>query len=190
MKKLSGLLAVSLIAIMMAPAARADIASTSYVETGLKAKEDVANKVTDTNNYTKDEESTEKYPSMAVANQIAKSVVAKTAGEKLNKVFANNKNQVMITTATGAVTPTTVDTDGEGNAVTAVTVAGGKYTVTKGETFATKAQLDALDSTSTGTGAVVTNVTQTDGKVTVTKGNVQVPVGSSTATTYAAIWVE
>ncbi len=163
MKKLSGLLAVSLIAIMMAPAARADIASTSYVETGLKAKEDVANKVTDTNNYTKDEESTEKYPSMAVANQIAKSVVAKTAGEKLNKVFANNKNQVMITTATGAVTPTTVDTDGEGNAVTAVTVAGGKYTVTKGETFATKAQLDTTN----------TNVTNLTTRVTTAEGTIK-----------------
>lgn len=57
-------------------------------------------------------------------------------------------------------------------------------------TYATKAQLTALDSTSSGTGAVVTNVSQTDGKVSVTKGNVQIPVGSATATSYATIWVQ
>lgn len=57
-------------------------------------------------------------------------------------------------------------------------------------TYATKAQLTALDSTSSGTGAVVTNVSQTDGKVSVTKGNVKIPVGSATATSYATIWVQ
>ena len=58
------------------------------------------------------------------------------------------------------------------------------------DTYATKAQLTALDSTSSGSGAVVTDVSQTDGKVSVTKGNVQIPVGSATATTYATIWVQ
>ncbi len=57
-------------------------------------------------------------------------------------------------------------------------------------TYATKAQITALDSTTTGTGAVVTDVSQTDGKVSVTMGNVQIPVGSESATTYAKIWVE
>ena len=156
----------------------------------LGEKEDTVNKATDADNYTGDEDSTEKYPSMAVANQMAKSAAAKSAAGKLSNAFSNKKNQVMITTATGAVTPTTVDTAGTGNAVTAVTVADGKYTVTKGTTFATKAELNALDGTTTGSGAVVTNVTQTDGKVAVTKGNVQVPVGSATATTYASIWIE
>ncbi len=56
--------------------------------------------------------------------------------------------------------------------------------------FVTSAQLNALDSTSSGSGAVVTEVAQVNGKVTVTKGNVQIPVGSATATTYATIWVE
>ena len=156
----------------------------------LGEKEDTANKVTDTKNYTGDADSTEKYPSMAVANQMAKSAAAKSAAGKLSNTFENKKNQVMVTNATGAVTPTTVDTAGTGNAVTAVTVADGKYTVTKETTFATKAELNALDNTTTGSGAVVTNVTQTDGKVAVTKGNVQVPVGSATATTYASIWIE
>ena len=58
------------------------------------------------------------------------------------------------------------------------------------DTYATKSQINALDSTSTGTGAVVTSVSQTDGKVSVTKGNVQIPVGSADATTYATIWVQ
>ena len=57
-------------------------------------------------------------------------------------------------------------------------------------TYATKSQITALDSTSSGTGAVVTAVSQTDGKVSVTKGNVKIPVGSENATTYATIWVE
>lgn len=149
MKKLSGLLAVSLVAVMMAPAARADIASTAYIDKNMEAK---ANKVTDTKNYTGDEDSTEKYPSMAVANQMAKKAAAQNAAGKLDKVFTNNKNQVMVTDANGAVKATAVDTVGTGNAVTAVTVADGKYTVTK--------------------------------------GNVQVPVGSATATTYASIWIE
>ena len=160
------------------------------LSTDLGKKEDTVNKVTDTKNYTGDADSTDKYPSMAVANQMAKSAAAKSAAGKLSNTFENKKNQVMVTNATGAVTPTTVDTAGEGNAVTAVTVADGKYTVTKGTTFATKAELNALDGTTTGSGAVVTNVTQTDGKVAVTKGNVQVPVGSATATTYAPIWIE
>ena len=58
------------------------------------------------------------------------------------------------------------------------------------ETYATKSQITALDSTSTGTGAVVTDVSQTDGKVSVTMGNVQIPFGGQDATNYAAIWVE
>ncbi len=57
-------------------------------------------------------------------------------------------------------------------------------------TYATKSQITALDSTSSGTGAVVTAVSQTDGKVSVTKGNVQIPFGGQNATDYAAIWVE
>ena len=156
MKKLSGLLAVSLVAFMMAPAARADIASTEYVDTNMEAK---ANKVTDTKNYTGDEDSTDKYPSMAVANQMAKRAVAQNAAGKLDKVFPNNKNQVMVTDAKGTVTPTTVDTVGTGNAVTAVTVADGKYTVTKETTFATKEALDTVQTTANNTASAVNDAT-------------------------------
>ena len=173
-------------------ATNADIAQNKIKDLpmDLGKKEDTANKVTDVDNYTGDADSPDKYPSMAVANQMAKKAAAQNAAGKLDKVFAKNQNQVMVTDANGTVKATAVNTAGTGNAVTAVTVADGKYTVTKGTTFATKAELNALDGTTTGSGAVVTNVTQTDGKVAVTKGNVQVPVGSATATTYAPIWIE
>lgn len=81
------------------------------------------------------------------------------------------------TTATTATNATKATQDASGNVITT--------------TYATKAQLTALDSSTSGSGAVVTDVSQTDGKVTVTKGNVQIPVGSATATdSYATIWVE
>lgn len=83
---------------------------------------------------------------------------------------------VTVNSATQADSATKATQDASGNVITT--------------TYATKAQLNALDSSTSGSGAVVTNVSQTDGKVTVTKGNVQIPVGSATATTYATIWVE
>ena len=58
------------------------------------------------------------------------------------------------------------------------------------------AKQDKLTSTNVttsgtnGTGAVVTAVTANDGAVTVTKSNVQIPVGSASATTYASIWLQ
>lgn len=58
---------------------------------------------------------------------------------------------------------------------------------------ATAAQnaINNLDvSTASGSGNVVTSVTQSNGKISVTKGNVQIPVGSATATSYATIWVQ
>ena len=80
------------------------------------------------------------------------------------------------TTATNAASATKASQDASGNVITS--------------TYATKAQITALDSTSTGDGAVVTGVSQTDGKVSVTMGNVQIPFGGQSATDYAAIWVE
>ena len=73
------------------------------------------------------------------------------------------------------------------NAVSATNDAEGNDIIL---TYATKSQITALDSTSTGTGAVVTGVSQTDGKVTVTKGNVEIPYGGQDATSYVSIWVE
>ena len=78
--------------------------------------------------------------------------------------------------ATTAASATKATQDASGNVITS--------------TYATKSQITALDSTSTGTGAVVTGVSQTDGKVSVTKGNVKIPVGGENATSYATIWIE
>ncbi len=61
------------------------------------------------------------------------------------------------------------------------------------QTAATNAQnaVNNLDvSTASGSGNVVTSVTQENGKIAVTKGNVQIPVGSAAATSYATIWVQ
>ena len=45
--------------------------------------------------------------------------------------------------------------------------------------------------TTAGTGAVVTGVSASNGTVTVTRANVQIPVGSSSATnSYATIWIQ
>ena len=81
MKKLYGLLAVSLVAVMMIPAARADIASTEYVNSkdtdirnDMEAK---ANKATD--NYTSG--STIEYPSIKVAEDIAKIAAGAAVGD-------------------------------------------------------------------------------------------------------------
>ena len=124
----------------------------------------------------------------------------------------NNANDVMVVNSSGNVTPALITnanisssaaiaqskisglTDAlagklstTGTAAKATADANGNNIA---NTYATKAQLTALDSTSSGSGAVVTNVSQTDGKVSVTKGNVQIPVGSATATSYATIWVQ
>lgn len=67
MKKV-GFVAVSLAAIFAVGAARADIASTTYVADAITSKEDIANKATG-DNYTSG--STTEYPSIKVAETIA-----------------------------------------------------------------------------------------------------------------------
>lgn len=129
-----------------------------------------------------------KVPTVAAAWDIANIAAGNNSVEKQQGEL--NKDKILITNKDGEVTPVGVTEQGTGNAVTKVKVENGKYIVISGTTFATKAELNALDNTTTGSGAVVTNVTQTDGKVAVTKGNVQVPIGSATATTYAPIWIE
>ena len=163
MKKLSGLLAVSLIAIMMAPAARAEIASTGYVERELRVKENVVNKVTNASSYTDDVTSTDKYPSMAVANDMVKQAVKSVNDAKLDETFENSPNNVMVTDADGVVSPSEIKTDGLGNAVTGIEVKNGAYTLNKGITFATKAQLDTTD----------TNVTNLTTRVSTAEGTIE-----------------
>ena len=80
MKKLSGLLAVSLVAFMMAPAARAEIASTAYVDTKDTAiRNDMELKTNKaTKNYTSG--STTEYPSIKIAEDIAKIAAGAAVG--------------------------------------------------------------------------------------------------------------
>ena len=60
---------------------------------------------------------------------------------------------------------------------------------------AIETRLSALDPATTGTGNIVTNVTidstdTSNKKISLTKANVQIPVGSASATSYTPIWVE
>lgn len=104
MKK-AGFLALSLAIMLIAGAARADIASTSYVENAIAQKEDVSNKASET--YTSD--STTQYPSIRVAETIAaKAVQGVTQGlgdlAGLDQVGTDEIKD-------GAVTKVKLDTD-------------------------------------------------------------------------------
>lgn len=96
MKKLSGLLAVSLVAVMMAPAAFADIASTEYVDKNMEVK---ANKKTsDVELNDKDDIS---YPSVAAAFSIANIALGKQA--VIKEQGTANKDKALITNKNGSV---------------------------------------------------------------------------------------
>ena len=104
-----------------------------------------------------------------------------TVDSALSSTSTNPVQNKVINTALAGKLSTT------GTAARATADASGNNIV---NTYATKSQITALDSSSTGTGAVVTAVSQTDGKVSVTKGNVKIPVGGENATSYATIWVQ
>ena len=81
----------------------------------------------------------------------------------------------------------------DGNAASAGYVKGAYNASIKAVNKVADSKQDTLTSsnvTTSGTGAVVTAVSASNGAVTVTKSNVQIPVGSSSATTYANIWVQ
>lgn len=93
MKKLSGLLAVSLVAVMMAPAAFADIASTEYVDKNMEVK---ANKKKSGEELKSNDEVG--YPSVAAAFSIAnialgdQAVIKDQGTASANKALITNKN--------------------------------------------------------------------------------------------------
>lgn len=96
MKKLSGLLAVSLVAVMMAPAAFADIASTEYVDKNMEVK---ANKKTsDVELNDKDDIS---YPSVAAAFSIAGIALGDNA--VIKEQGTDSANKALVTNAKGTV---------------------------------------------------------------------------------------
>ena len=152
------------------------------VNSATKASQDASGNVITSTYATKTELSAKQNASTAVEVATAGTAVgdsthpvyvnASGVATKIDKVAAAAKAD----TATSATTATKATQDASGNVITS--------------TYATKSQITALDSTSTGTGAVVTGVSQTDGKVTVTKGNVEIPFGGRNATDYVAIWVE
>lgn len=85
------------------------------------------------------------------------------------------------------------NTSTDGNAASAGYVKGAYNASIKAVNTVANMKQDTLTSsnvTTSGTGAVVTAVSASNGVVTVTKSNVQIPVGSSSATTYANIWVQ
>ncbi len=132
MKKLSGLLAVSLIAIMMAPAARADIASTAYVDTKDAAirndMEVKANKKTSTEQLSEKDDTS--YPTVAAAYNIANVALGDNAVEKEQGTAGANK--ALITNASGTVTTGTIATGMITNsAVTNGKIANGAVTADK-----------------------------------------------------------
>lgn len=132
MKKLSGLLAVSLIAIMMAPAARADIASTAYVDTKDDAISDAmevkANKKTSTEQLSEKDDTS--YPTVAAAYNIANVALGDNAVEKEQGTAGANK--ALITNASGTVTTGTIATGMITNsAVTNGKIANGAVTADK-----------------------------------------------------------
>ena len=164
MKKLYGLLAVSLVAVMMIPAARADIASTEYVNSkdtdirnDMEAK---ANKATD--NYTSG--SIIEYPSIKVAEDIAKIAAGAAVGDYALKTELEEE----------------ADTRGQADAALGKRI--DEHVNTAVQTVA---------PTAAAPGKYVTNFTKNGTTVTATTAYVQIPVGSATApTSVASIWIE
>ena len=79
-----------------------------------------------------------------------------------------NANKIMITNASGSVTPVAVTASGSGNVVTAVSVADGKLTVTKGTTLGSLATKSSVASADITDGEVAT-ADLADGAVTTAK---------------------
>ena len=96
MKKLSGLLAVSLVAVMMAPAAFADIASTEYVDKNMEVK---ANKKT--SDVELDDKDDISYPSVAAAFSIAGIALGDNA--VIKEQGTDSANKALVTNAKGTV---------------------------------------------------------------------------------------
>lgn len=127
MKRLTSILAISVIAVMSAGAARADIASTTYVDnkvtpvstkantnasdiTALKdGKQDKSAMVDSTSeNLTEDNDTN--YPTVAAVYDIANNALGSSVNAKLDKKFTGeaDKNKAVITNADGAITTGTI----------------------------------------------------------------------------------
>ena len=127
MKRLTSILAISVIAVMSAGAARADIASTTYVDnkvspvatkantnasdiTALKdGKQDKSAMVDSTSDKLKEDNDTN-YPTVAAVYDIANNALGSSVNAKLDKKFTGeaDKNKAVITNADGAITTGTI----------------------------------------------------------------------------------
>lgn len=171
MKRLTSILAISVIAVMSAGAARADIASTTYVDNKVspvstkiatlkKNKEDVANKVAYGGDMEKALAATDadtKYPTLKATMEIAQIVAGAETGKL--KELANHDTVSADLINNGAVTTAKIAdvnvTEGKiaANAVTTAKVADGAITSDKiangtiGEVDLSKAVKDKLNAT-------------------------------------------
>lgn len=122
MKKLSGLLAVSLVAFMMAPAAFADIASTEYVDKNMEVK---ANKKKSGEELKSNDEVG--YPSVAAAFSIANIALGKQA--VIKEQGTDSANKALVTNAKGTVETGLITKDMiAANAVTTTKIADANVT--------------------------------------------------------------
>lgn len=173
MKKLSGLLAVSLIAIMMAPSARADIASTGYVDnkdTAIRNDMELNANKKKLGDELKDNDDVG-YPTVAAAFDIANVALGDTA--VIKEQGSTGANKALITNESGTVTTGTIATGMITNgAVTADKLGAKAVTTAKiGDSAVTAAKLAAGSVTTTTivdsnvTGAKIANGAVTEAKL-------------------------
>ena len=127
MKRLTSILAISVIAVMSAGAARADIASTTYVDnkvSPVSAKADTnANEIAtlksgkqdksamvDSTSKNLTEDNDTNYPTVAAVYDIAANALGNSVNAKLDKKFTGeaNKSKAVITDAEGNITTGTI----------------------------------------------------------------------------------
>lgn len=156
MKKLSGLLAVSLVAVMMAPAAFADIASTEYVDKNMEVK---ANKKKLGEKLESNDEVG--YPSVAAAFSIANIALGDQA--VIKEQGTANKDKALITNKNGSVeTGLIKDVMIEDGAVITTKIADENVTTAK---IATGAVTTAKIADANVTTAKIADANVTEGKL-------------------------
>ena len=131
MKRLTSILAISVIAVMSAGAARADIASTTYVvdkvtpvstqantnaseiKTLKSDKQDKSAMVGSTSDKLDDVNNDTNYPTVAAVYTITTSALGNQVNNKLDKTFTGetDKNKAVITNDDGAITTGTISSD-------------------------------------------------------------------------------
>ena len=205
MKRLTSILAISVIAVMSAGAARADIASTTYVDNKVlpvstkantnaseieklqSGKQDKSAMVGSGSDKLDDVNNNTNYPTVAAVYTITTSALGGQVNNKLDKKFTGeaNKNKAVITDDNGAITTGTISS--------AMITNGAIEEADLSDAVKTKlnAAVQTVEPTSATEGKYVTNLTKDGTTVKVETAYVKIPVGSATAPTgVASIWVE